>query len=260
VLLDTLVGAAAAQLRLGVTARGLARRPDGWRLLLGPATGTDVLDVDAVLLAVPAPAAARLLAGVAPAAAAAAGELELASSAVVALAYRKGDVAPPAGSGLLVATGEPHAVKGITYSSTKWAHLGADGMVRLRSSLGRFGEAADLQVDDDVLVDRVRADLAALAGISAAPVAVAVARWGGGLPQYGVGHPDRVRRIGDGLPPGIAVAGAALHGVGVPACIGTARSAAGRLAGQLAGVPPGSSGPPARDGSMEPWPVSTTPR
>lgn len=260
VLLDTLVSAAAAQLRLGVTVRGLARRPDGWRLLLGPSTGTDVLDVDAVLLAVPAPAAARLLAGVAPAAAAAAGELELASSAVVALAYRKGDVAPPAGSGLLIATGEPHAVKGITYSSTKWAHLGADGMVRLRSSLGRFGEAADLQVDDDVLVDRVRADLAALAGISAAPVAVAVARWGGGLPQYGVGHPDRVRRIGDGLPPGIAVAGAALHGVGVPACIGTARSAAGRLAGQLAGVPPGSSGPPGRDGSMEPWPVSTTPR
>jgi oxygen-dependent protoporphyrinogen oxidase len=69
-----------------------------------------------------------------------------------------------------------------------------------------------------------------------------------------------VRRIGDGLPPGIAVAGAALHGVGVPACIGTARSAAGRLAGQLAGVPPGSSGSPGRDGSMEPWPVSTTPR
>ena len=191
------------------------------------------------MLAVPAPAVARLLADVAPAAARAAGEIELASSVVVALAYREADAASlPDTSGVLVAAGEPVSIKAATHSSRKWAHLAAaatDGLVRLRDSLGRFGEEATLQVDDAELVARSRADLATLAGITAAPVAVHVQRWGGGLPQYAVGHVDRVRAIEEAVAgvPGLAVAGAALHGVGVPACVGTARAAAERLAKQL---------------------------
>ena len=90
----------------------------------------------------------------------------------------------------------------------------------------------------DVVVRGVY-DLAALDGITAAPVAVHVQRWGGGLPQYGVGHLDKVRRLEQALPAGLAVAGSALHGVGVPACIGTARAAAERVAAQLVAVPAG---------------------
>jgi oxygen-dependent protoporphyrinogen oxidase len=241
VLLDALATAAAADVRLSTTVRALHRRPGGWRLVLGPGQG--VLDVDAVVLAVPAPAVARLLAGVAPVAARVAGEIELASSAVVALAYRAADAATlPPTSGVLVAADEPLSIKAATHSSRKWPHLApaaTDGLVRLRASLGRFGEAATLQVDDAELVARARADLAALAGITAAPVAVHVQRWGGGLPQYAVGHGERVRAIEDAVAalPGLAVAGAALHGVGVPACVGTARAAADRLAAQLAAVP-----------------------
>jgi oxygen-dependent protoporphyrinogen oxidase len=234
VLLDALVAAARADLRLRTSVRELHRRERGWRLVLGPTTAPEALDVDAVVLAVPAPAAARLLAA-APTAARAAGEIELASSVVVALAYDPATAASmPATSGVLVAADEPLAVKAVTHSSAKWAHLAADGLVRLRASLGRFGEAATLQVEDGELVARVRADLATLAGISADPVAVHVQRWGGGLPQYGVGHLDRVRAIEEALPPGMAVAGAALHGVGVPACIGTGRAAADRVAAHLA--------------------------
>jgi oxygen-dependent protoporphyrinogen oxidase len=237
VLLDALAAASGARLRLGTAVRELHRRHGGWRLVLGPATAPETLDVDGVVLAVPAPAAARLLAGAAPAAARAAGEIELASSVVVALAFRAEDAATlPATSGVLVAADEPLSVKAVTHSSTKWAHLGPDGLVRLRASLGRFGEAATLQVDDAELVARVRADLAVLAGLTAPPVAAHVQRWGGGLPQYGVGHLDRVRAIEEGLPPGLAVAGAALHGVGVPACVATARAAAERVAAHV--LPP----------------------
>ncbi|HZG92577.1 MAG TPA: protoporphyrinogen oxidase, partial [Pseudonocardia sp.] len=230
-LLDALVAAAGAQIRLRTTVRAVEQRAEGgWRLVLGPTTAPEALDVDAVVLAVPAPAVARLLGPIAPAQAAAAAGIELASSAVVALAYRPPDAATlPPTSGVLIATGEPLAVKGVTHSSRKWSHLSPDGLVRLRASLGRFGEAATLQVEDAELVARVRADLAVLAGITAAPVAVHVQRWGGGLPQYGVGHADRVRAVEDGLPDGLAVAGAALHGVGVPACIATARAAADRV-------------------------------
>ena len=236
VLLDALASAAGAQVRLGTTVRSLHRVGSGWRLVLGPTTDPEPLDVDAVVLAVPAPAAARLLADVAPVAARAAAGIELASSVVVALAYRPQDAASlPATSGLLVAAGEPLSVKGVTHSTNKWAHLAPDGLVRLRASLGRFGEAATLQVDDDELVTRTRRDLAEVAGLTAAPVAVLVQRWGGGLPQYGVGHLDRVRAFEDGLPAGLAVAGAALHGVGVPACVGTARAAAERVAVAITG-------------------------
>ena len=231
-----------------------------------------------MLLAVPAPAVGRLLATVAPGAAAAAAEIELASSVVIALAYRGSDARSlPPTSGALIAAGEPLSVKGVTHSSTKWAHLGSDGLVRLRASLGRFGEAASLQVDDAELVAGVRADLGVLTGVTADPVAAWVQRWGGGLPQYAVGHLDRVRRIEHGLPAGLAVAGAALHGVGVPACVGTAGAAADRLVDLLRAQPPrpaviavgeepvvegpAGEGPAGRgpDGTMEPWPASTTP-
>jgi oxygen-dependent protoporphyrinogen oxidase len=229
-LLDALATAAGADIRLGTTVRALSRLPGCWRLELGAVGRSTALDVDAVVLAVAAPAVARLLDAVAPAAATAAAGIELASSVVVALAYRPADAATlPATSGVLIASGEPLAVKGVTHSSTKWAHLSPDGLVRLRASLGRFGEAAALRVDDAELVARVRADLATLTGITAAPVATHVQRWGGGLPQYGVGHLDRVRAISDDLPAGLAVAGAALHGVGVPACIATAHAAAARV-------------------------------
>ncbi|WP_147260889.1 protoporphyrinogen oxidase [Pseudonocardia hierapolitana] len=231
VLLDSLVAASGAEVRLRTTVRELQRREGGWRLVLGPTTAPEALDVDAVVLAVPAPAAARLLAGAAPAAARAAGEIELASSVVVALAFRAEDATSlPSTSGVLVAADEPMAVKAFTHSSNKWAHLAGGGLVRLRASLGRFGEAATLQVDDAELIARARADLGSLTGVTAAPVATHVQRWGGGLPQYGVGHLDRVRAIEDGLPAGVAVAGAALHGVGVPACIATGRAAAERVA------------------------------
>ena len=234
-LVDAL--ATGVDVRLSTTVRALNRRSSGWRLVLGPEQG--VLDVDAVVLAVPAPAVARLLADVVPSAAVAAGEVELASSVVVALAYREGDATRlPATSGVLVAAGEPVSIKAATHSSRKWPHLTAsatDGLVRLRASLGRFGEEPTLQVDDTELVARARSDLATLAGITADPVAVHVQRWGGGLPQYCVGHIDRVRVLEAAVAavPGLAVAGAALHGVGVPACVGTARAAAERVAEQL---------------------------
>jgi protoporphyrinogen/coproporphyrinogen III oxidase len=238
VLLDALAAEADVHLRLGTTVRELRPHEAGWRLTLGPTTAPEVLDVDAVVLAIPAPAAARLLSEAAPSAARAAAEIELASSVVVALAYRGEDAAGlPPSSGALIATGEPLSAKAFTHSTNKWSHLSPDGLVRLRASLGRFGEAAALQVDDAELVRRVRADLATLTGITAEPVAVHVQRWGGGLPQYGVGHLDRVLAIEHGLPAGLAVAGSALHGVGVPACIGTGRAAAERLVEHLTAHP-----------------------
>jgi oxygen-dependent protoporphyrinogen oxidase len=233
-LLDAL--AARLDVRCGVTVRSLSRDGGRWRLDTG-ARGMDApVYADAVLLAVPAPAARDLLRDACPAAAAALGRVELASMAVIGLAYPE-HVTLPDASGVLIAAGETHAggtpftAKAFTFSSRKWNHLGP-GL--LRASVGRFGDTASLRRPDRELVEAVRGDLAELAGITEPPVDTVVARWGGGLPQYGAAHGELVAEAETavGAVPGLEIAGAALHGVGVPACIATATSAAERLAGR----------------------------
>ncbi|MDQ3763061.1 MAG: FAD-dependent oxidoreductase, partial [Actinomycetota bacterium] len=253
-LIDALVTAAAVRPRLGLPVRGLARTPDGWRLVLGSADQAEHLDVDAVVLAVPAPALRRLLADPLPAASAAASRIEVASSAVVGLALPLvAAQALPMNSGVLVAgsdvLNEPLSVKAFTFSGRKWAHACSPEVLLVRASLGRHGEARVLQRDDAELVELVRADLAALTGITAAPVATVVARWGGGLPQYAPGHLDAIATLERAVAgsAGLAVAGALLHGVGVPACIGTADAAARRIARYLDSRSPAAA---ARGGTM----------
>lgn len=252
VLVDALVAAAAVRLRLGLPVRGLARIPNGWRLELGSARQTEHVDADAVVLAVPAPALRRLLADPLPVASAAAGRVEVASCAVVGLALPLAATqALPEVSGVLVAASEPLSVKAFTFSGRKWAHARSEHVLLVRASLGRHGEARVLQRDDAELVDAVRADFAALTGISTMPVATVVARWGGGLPQYAPGHLDAVAALERDVSgsAGLAVAGATLHGVGLPACIATGDAAARRIAGYLNGV---SAPAAARGGTMGP--------
>jgi protoporphyrinogen/coproporphyrinogen III oxidase len=101
----------------------------------------------------------------------------------------------------------------------------------LRCSVGRIGEEAVLQRDDADLVALAAADFAAATGVTGAPVDSLVTRWGGGLPQYAVGHLDRVAAIRAGIAGlgGLAVCGAAYDGIGVPACIASARLAADQV-------------------------------
>jgi oxygen-dependent protoporphyrinogen oxidase len=238
-LIDRLLIAADVEARLGLPVRQLDRTGSGWLLEIGAAPSPEFLDVDAVVLAVPAPAARRLLGNAVPAAAAKLDAVELSSSIVVGLALppdaQLPDVSGARPSGVLIARGERHAdgtpftAKAFTYSSNKWPHLrGADGELLVRGSVGRFGETAELRLDDAEVLRRVRADFAELTGITADPVDSVVVRWGGGLPQYGVGHLDLVADVERAVAavPGLAIAGAALHGVGVPACVATGTAAA----------------------------------
>lgn len=246
-LVDALVAAAAVRPRLGRLVRGLVRTPEGWRLELGVvgAREAEYLDADAVVLAIPAPALWRLLADPLPVASAAAGRVEVASSVVVGLALPLDAAqALPEASGVLVAATEPHEVKAFTFSGRKWAHAASPEVLLVRASLGRHGEARMLQRDDAALVDVVRADLTALTGITVMPVATVVARWGGGLPQYAPGHGETVAALERAIAgwAGLAVAGAALHGVGLPACIATADAAARRIAGYLSDVTAAAGG------------------
>ena len=209
----------------------------GWTLTVGSTRDAWTVTADHVVLATPAAPAARLLADLAPTAAAELGAIESASMAIVTLAFRASDVAELEGSGFLVPPIDGHQIKASTFSFNKWDWVrGLDPELRiLRTSIGRHREEASLQVDDDELVRRSLLDLAAATGLAATPVDAHVQRWGGGLPQYAVGHVDRVARIRAAVAalPGLAVCGAAYDGVGIPAVIASARRAADQiLAGQ----------------------------
>jgi protoporphyrinogen/coproporphyrinogen III oxidase len=248
--LGTLPGALAADsgavIRTGAMVRELTRTGAGWRLTVGSAHAPEWLDADAVIIAVPATPASRLLARAAhdvPAAgraAAALAEIKYASMAIVTLAYPVTAFGQPVtGSGFLVPAVDGRAVKAVTFSTVKWPHLQKDnpGVHLVRCSVGRLGEDAVLQRDDAELAALAAADLADATGVRGDPVDVRVTRWGGGLPQYSVGHLDRVAAIRAAVAavPGLAVCGAAYEGVGIPACIATAKLAADQVLAWLGG-------------------------
>lgn len=222
-------------LRCGSTVRGLRPRATGGYVL---DLGDEQVEADVVVLAVPASAASRLLSSLLPDTSKELASIPYASVAVLTLIVGQAELS---GSGLLVPPGELPTVKALTYSHNKWAwiaeraerHFGGPVAV-VRASIGRFGEADVLQLPDDALIARTVAELADVPGWSGSKLVQArVQRWGGGLPQYLVGHLDRVRRIRQEVnqTTDLALAGAYLDGPGLPACIGT-----GLIAGRCLGV------------------------
>lgn len=228
VLLDALRTAADVKAEIGTAVTTLTRTAQGWRL-------DPVGDVDAVILATPAPVTAELLREVAPQAAELAAGIELASSAVVALALPL-ETALPDNSGILVATGEPLRAKAFTLSSRKWPHLAARDVALVRASFGRFGDPTPLSWSDDDLITAAVEDLTTVTSADIRPLRAVVQRWPGGLPQYAPGHTTRIADLRSATAdlPGLALAGAYLDGVGVPACAATGTKAAARIIDHLA--------------------------
>ena len=218
--------------RTGAPVRELARIDTGFRLTVGSTRASEEVLGDRVVLACPAAPAARLLVELAPVAAAELRMIEHASTAVVTHAFREpdlGDLARTRSSGFLVPPIEGRRIKAATFSFAKWGWVrdAGAGLLLLRTSAGRHREEAALQRSDDELVADSLTELAAATDISARPVDSHVQRWGGALPQYAVGHLDRVARIRADVArvPGLAVCGAAYDGVGIPAVISSARRA-----------------------------------
>jgi oxygen-dependent protoporphyrinogen oxidase len=238
---EAVAKASGADVRVNATVRELKRTETGWRLTIGSAADPEYLDADAVILATPSAPAARLLKRTVREAAAQLEQIPYASMAIITLAFRAEDFPAQQRSGYLVPAVDGRAVKAATFSTVKWPHLAQAADPKspvhiVRCSVGRSGDVAVLQRDDDDLAALAAADLAEAVGITASSVAQRVTRWGGGLPQYNVGHLDRVARIRQAVAehPGLAVAGAAYDGVGIPACIATARSAADQVIAHLA--------------------------
>ncbi|TCO18174.1 oxygen-dependent protoporphyrinogen oxidase [Kribbella steppae] len=226
------------QIRRQLAVRRITRTADGYELEAGPVPAPTLLSADGVIVAVPAAPAARMLAELVPAASAELATIEYASMAIVTLAVRKQDWPEGAtGSGFLVPSVEGRTIKASTYSHAKWQWSSDAGgeLAVLRASVGRLGEEYVLQRSDEELVALATADLQRAVGLQAPVVGSLVSRWGGGLPQYAVGHLDRVDRLEAAVAaePGLAVCGAAYRGVGIAACVASSGKAATRVQAHL---------------------------
>jgi oxygen-dependent protoporphyrinogen oxidase len=199
--------------------------------------GAEPVAADGVVLSTPAFATAELVAALDPELAALHAEIPYASSVVVTLAYRRADVVPLDGYGYLVPRSEGSDVLACTWSSQKWDGRAPGDFVLVRVYGGRFGGRDLTSETDDELVALAREELRHL-DVVAEPALARVHRWARGMPQYVIGHPDRVARIEERLTehPGLAVAGAAYRGVGIPDCIASGEAAAASVARALSGA------------------------
>lgn len=231
--------AAGALLIRGCTATALHPH-DGsrWEVSVdGPADSDPGGPFDGVVLAVPARAAAGLVAGTAPDAAATLRRIEAADVAIVTLAV---DLARwPARlsgmSGYLVPKPVQRLVTAVSFGSQKWAHWADGHTVVLRVSLGRDGLPA-LHLSDDELVAAALDEVGHHLGLPLEPTAVRLTRWPGAFPQYRPHHASLVADAQAALPPTIRLAGASYHGIGIPACVHSAQRAAATLSQPPDGV------------------------
>jgi oxygen-dependent protoporphyrinogen oxidase len=197
-------------------------RPYGVRLDDGA-----TLRADAMILATPAFAAADLVAPLEPALAESLRRIRYVTTATISLAYRRADIGSPLdGFGLVIPQSEGRRINALTMTSAKFDGRAPDGCALIRVFVGGSRTPAIAALDDQALLDVVRAELRDILGVAAEPLWGRIYRWQRANPQYDVGHLDRVAAIERMLPAGLYLAGAAYRGVGIPDCIHGGRQAA----------------------------------
>jgi oxygen-dependent protoporphyrinogen oxidase len=217
--------------RLGAAVAGVRRGGAGWEVLLA---GGGVMPAGAVILATPAFEAAAQVAALDSALSAELAGIPFVSVATVSVAFRAGAVPHRLpGYGYVTPRAEGGDVVACTVTSNKFPSRVPGSAVLLRFFLGRAGREAVAAAEDEELRGLVREEMARVFRLTAEPAEWRVVRWARGMPQYALGHPERLARISrrlEGLP-GLMLAGASYRGVGLPDCIASGWAAAERALG-----------------------------
>ena len=223
-------------IRSGVTATALERTGDGqWNVTLSDG---EVLTGDAVIVATEAWAAESLVRPIDEKVAARLTEIPVSSSATVPIAFRAEDCPfDTKWFGLLCPVIENRPLMAITMSSSKWPDRAPEGTVLMRGFLGGPRNQEIMERSDEELIEIVRAQMVDMLGVKpdAKPIFARVFRWTKGMPQYTIGHLDRVADIEErvGAIPGLALAGGSYRGVGIPNCIESGEKAVSKVLGEF---------------------------
>ena len=201
------------------------------------ATADNEWQAHEIVFASPAADTAKLVADVSANAASLLGQIRTSSVAIALLAYPKEAVNLPPGSGVLVPRSEGKLLTASSWWNQKWPHLDTKGQVLMRASAGRDGDTRFIELTDEQLVEHLHRELSEMLPISASPTDAHVQRWIGGFPQYDSGHARRVDAIEAALAtdaPGLHLTGASYRGIGIPACIRSAKATAEKVVSSLA--------------------------
>src|SRR5215213_10249648 len=204
------------KLQLNTSAK-FVTHPHIWHVTLN--TG-EILKADSLILATPAFVSGNLLGSLDPALTSDLQNIPYASTATVSLAYRLDDL-PRAldGYGYVIPRREGRKALACTWTSTKFPHRAPDGYALIRVFVGRAGQ--DIPWDENELLDVAREELKLTLGVTVEPVVSRVFMWDKAMPQYNLGHPERLRRMDAALDhhPELALAGNGYRGIGIPDCI-----------------------------------------
>jgi oxygen-dependent protoporphyrinogen oxidase len=222
------------------SATGLLQRPDHvWEVSLrrvpdgteaaGVAALPATIEADAVIVAVPSGVAADMLRPVDPSLATGLAGIEYAGSAIVSLGFAREHVEHPLdAAGVVIPRREGRRILAVSFSSQKFPGRAPEGGVLMRTFVGGALDPETATLDDGRLLPLVLAELRAVLGARGTPRIVQIDRWQGAMPQYTVGHADRVAAIQRQVAAhrGLAIAGAAYEGVGIPQVIASGQAAA----------------------------------
>lgn len=240
---SSFVSALAAKLpqesiRLNTPVQAIERSGQSWQLTLSGPGGTPTTEsFDAIVMAAPAPAAARLLEPVEPGTSRRLAKIPHASAAILCLGYRREQFSRPLeGFGFVVPTAENRPIMAASFSSNKFPGRAPDDQVLIRVFFGGALDANRVEASDEELKQIAQQQLGELIGVSGEPVTMKCVRWREAMPQYHIGHQQLVAEIEQRLADidGLELANNALHGVGVPQCIAEGERAAESIAQQLA--------------------------
>ncbi|MFN2106742.1 MAG: protoporphyrinogen oxidase [Candidatus Promineifilaceae bacterium] len=216
-LVDRLLEDLDGDLCLNTAVSGMSKTLDGRYELNIPG---GILKATAVILAVPAYAAANIVQILAPEAAEELRKIRYVSTGTISLAYRRDELDHPLdGFGIVIPRSERRRINAITWSSTKFDHRAPQGTALLRVFFGGSRTPEMFDKGDEELETIVGEELRQLMGIEAEPLFHRIYRWPKANPQYDVNHLTRVAAIEEALPPGVFVSGSPYRGIGVPDCV-----------------------------------------
>ena len=221
------------ELRLQTAVRKVSRIPGGYSVHL---VNGETISADGIILATPSFAAADLVDHFAPDLAEELRPIEYVSTATVTLAYRESDLSRPLdGYGYVIPRREGCKALACTWTSTKFPHRAPRGHALLRVFIGRAGQENEIDWDEAGLLAIAQEELRLTLDITAKPLLHRVYSWDRAMPQYGLGHPERLSRIDQALAdfPGLALAGNAYQGIGIPDCIHSGELAADKILSAL---------------------------
>jgi protoporphyrinogen/coproporphyrinogen III oxidase len=232
-LIDAMADAAGRdRMRTGAAAMELVRTADGWAVTLDDGS---VLEADAVIVATESWAAERLMRPVDEIIADALAGIEHSSSATISLAFEESEVGIDMNAfGVLCPLVENRSLMAASLSSTKWPGRAPEGKVLLRGFVGGPHNQAIMAESDERLAEIVLSELRKVLGVKGDPLFAKVFRWEKGMPQYTMGHLDRVDAIEMRCTevPGLAIAGGSYRGVGLPNCVESGERAVSKVLGE----------------------------